>query len=106
MEINNINLMDPVGNKGDITNQVNPSVLINAPCALSNLSLRETSCLSGTVSVDLKKTHGRGSLLETVRPQWAKVTESEQRIAWLKSMIGKKLVVRDLEAYARNICAK
>ena len=51
MEIKNVNLMDPVGNKGDITNQVNPSVLINAPCALSNLRLRETSCLSETNSV-------------------------------------------------------
>ena len=52
MEINNINLTDPMRNKGDITNEVNPSVLIDAPCASSILSLGETSCLSGTVSVE------------------------------------------------------
>ena len=51
MEINNINLTDPVGNKGDITNEVIPSVLSDAPCASSILSLRETSCFSETVSV-------------------------------------------------------
>ena len=46
---------------------------------------------------------GGMKLLETVRPVWTKVTESEQRLSWMKSMIDKKLIVRDLDAYAKRI---
>ena len=45
----------------------------------------------------------RGSLLEIARPAWTKVTESEQRLAWMKLMIARNLIVRDLDAYSRKI---
>ena len=45
-------------------------------------------------------------MLGAVRPQWIKVTESEQRIAWLRLMIERNLVVRDVEAFAKSISVK
>ena len=42
-------------------------------------------------------------MLGILRPYWTKVLESEQRIAWLKTMIGKNIVVRNLEAYGKAI---
>ena len=44
-----------------------------------------------------------GNLLGIMRPLWIKACESEQRIAWLTKMIGKRLVVRNLEAFAKAI---
>ena len=41
-----------------------------------------------------------GKLLGVVRPIWIKVAESECRINWFKKMIGKGLIVRDLDAFA------
>ena len=54
----------------------------------------------------METTLPRGSLLGAARPYWIKVTESEQRISWLKKMIGKKLVVRDMNAYIKCVSAK
>ena len=47
-----------------------------------------------------------GPLLGIVKPIWTKVTESEQRIAWMLDMIRKGLVVRDLDVLANNLNEK
>ena len=47
-----------------------------------------------------------GPLLGIVKPIWTKVTESEQRIAWMLDMIRKGLVVRDLDVFADNVNGK
>ena len=46
--------------------------------------------------------NARGKLLGKVKPKWIKVIESEQRMQWLKSMIHKKLLVRDIEAFLKT----
>ena len=43
----------------------------------------------------------RGKLLGAARPAWIKVQESETRLQWLKSMVEKGLVVRQIESYAQ-----
>ena len=80
-----------------------PPVSPDSHCESSKLDHRETSCLSVASFGKLETTQPRGKLLGAVRPQWTKVTESEQRIAWLRKMIDRNLVVRDLGSYAKNI---
>ena len=89
---------------GKITKHFNPPVPPNTPCVLSN-SLTTNPC-SQMPPGYIDKTLRRGRMLGIIRPYWTKVLESEQRIAWLKTMIGKNLVVRDLESYARAISEK
>ena len=48
----------------------------------------------------------RGPLLGIMRPVWIKTTESEERIRWLIQMIGKRLLVRDIEAFLHSTCEK
>ena len=67
-----------------MTPNIHPPVLSNAQSALSNKDIPRIS------STMIETTRQRGDLLETVRPHWRRVTESEQRIAWLKKMIGKR----------------
>ena len=43
-----------------------------------------------------------GNLLGTIKPTWMKAMESETRIAWLKDMLDRKLVVRDIESFGKN----
>ena len=43
----------------------------------------------------------RGPLLGIMRPIWIKTTESEERLRWLRQMISRNLMVRDLEAFLR-----
>ena len=43
----------------------------------------------------------RGRLLGVIRPAWRKVLESETRLNWLKKMVNRKLVVRDIEAFSK-----
>ena len=43
----------------------------------------------------------RGKLLGIVRPVWRKVLESEIRLDWLEKMVKKRLVVRNIDAYAK-----
>ena len=52
-----------------------------------------------------KETPERGMLLGIVRPVWRKVVESEVRLAWLNDMVREKLVVRDINSYAKSISA-
>ena len=79
---------------------IHPPASQDAPCASSKQDINKISFSN------METTLTRGNLLGAVRPLWVKVTESEQRIAWLKKMIGKKLVVRDLNAYIKCISAK
>ena len=99
-----IKVVSPRGYKGSMSTEANPPVSPDAFNASSMSSLGETSSLSETCSViSMEKTHNRGNMLGIVRPLWTKVTESEQRIIWLKSMIARNLVVRDLDNYAKKI---
>ena len=52
-----------------------------------------------------KETPVRGKLIDIVRPVWRKVVESECRIAWLFDMVREKLVVRNIDSYAKSISA-
>ena len=54
----------------------------------------------------LKNTPAGGPLLGIIKPIWKKTLESEQRIEWLKGMLDKKLVVRDLEILGCSINEK
>ena len=44
-----------------------------------------------------------GRLLGIIQPVWTKAIESEQRLHWLKDMIEKKLVVRDIQHFGENM---
>ena len=99
-ETNYINIYCPVGNKGTMTTNVYPSVSSDAHSASSKQDITNISLSN------METTLSRGNLLGAVRPHWTRVTESEQRIAWLKKMIAKKLVVRDLNTYVKSISAK
>ena len=64
---------------------------------------KETNVSNLDVVTNNEDTLRGGNLLGVVRPFWLKVTESEQRLAWLKTMRKNDLVVRDLESYAKSI---
>ena len=59
-----------------------------------------------TTSVNQSTTLREGSMLGIARPIWMKVVQSEQCLAWLKVMVKKTLVVRDLESYLKQISVK
>ena len=82
---------------GHIKTKYGPSVPDVALCATSN---NIKPMLSTTTTLR------RGELLGIVRPTWIKVTESEQRLSWLKNMERKKLIVRDIESYAKSVSNK
>ena len=44
----------------------------------------------------------RGEMLGKARPAWLRVTESEQRMIWLKNMIRKRILVRDIESFLKS----
>ena len=62
------------------------------------MEMNVNSFPSGSLSSE--DTPEGGKLLGVVRPIWIKVAESECRINWFRKMIGKGLIVRDLEAFA------
>ena len=80
---------------------LSPQVPIVAHSVTSNNNSRNeinssfVHCQSDTVRA--------GNLLGILRPLWMKVCESEQRISWMTKMIGKKLVVRNLDAFAKAV---
>ena len=80
-----------------------PSALPIAQSAISKPSFELETNVSNTDLSTNEDTLRGGNLLGVVRPYWMKVTESEQRLAWLKTMRGRDLVVRDLESYAKSI---
>ena len=86
--------------KGDMaSNTTELSHLV--PTVTQRVTSKDTKVSFGVVSqCDTVRT---GNLLGIMRPLWIKVCESEQRIAWLTKMIGKRLVVRNLEAFAKAI---
>ena len=47
-----------------------------------------------------------GAVLGIVKPIWRKAMESELRISWLNEMLSRKLVIRDLEVFGRNMNEK
>ena len=44
----------------------------------------------------------RGNMLGRARPVWFRVLESEQRMNWLKNMVRKRLLVRDIESFLKS----
>ena len=44
----------------------------------------------------------RGSMLGDARPVWYKVIESKERMNWLKGMIRKRLLVRDINSFLKS----
>ena len=77
-----------------------PTVPNDVQC-ISSISLT-TDC-SQTHFSPTYKTLRRGDMLSIIRPYWIKVAESEQRLAWLQTMVQRELVVRDLESFAKAI---
>ena len=69
-------------------------------------SSNETDYLTNSEKMSLQlsidSTLKRGTLLGVMKPVWLKTTESEERIRWLRQMIGKNLLVRDLEAFLKS----
>ena len=57
-------------------------------------------------SLQIDATLERGPLLGIMRPTWLKTTESEERLRWIVQMIGKNLLVRDIEAFLRTSSSK
>ena len=86
---------------GSKTNRKHPPVSISALSAVSkdldkDLLIQNRDCSDTT-------TLRRGKLLDTGKPIWLKVQESENRLAWLSEMIRKDLVVRDINSYAKSV---
>ena len=48
-----------------------------------------------------RKTSIDAHLLETVKPAWVKVAESEMRLGFMDKMYRKKLSIKELENYAK-----
>ena len=71
-----------------------------APCATNRI--QPSKARSSLVNHTLQG----GPLLGIVKPIWIKVTESEERVAWMLDMIRKGLVVRDLDVLANNLNEK
>ena len=89
--------------------RVSPSVLPSTQCVDSTPQIERdnSNVLSNSLvlSVD-EDTLRRGNVLSIGRPYWLRVTESEMRLAWLKTMVKKELVVRDMDSYAKLISVK
>ena len=49
------------------------------------------------IRLKISSTPAGGNLLGTLKPIWTKTLESETRLAWLREMLEKKLVVRSIE---------
>ena len=87
---------------------VSPSVLPSAQSADSTRLIERDNSneLSSSLVLSDEDTLRRGNVLSIGRPYWLRVTESEMRLAWLKTMVRKELVVRDLDSYAKSISIK
>ena len=84
-----------------------PSVLPAIQCIDSTYQIEQDILSNSILSVSIDGgTLRRGNVLSIGRPYWLRVTESEQRLAWLKIMLSKELVVRDLDSYSKSINAK
>ena len=96
------NSTDGIPNKDLRESRVPPVAL----CATSRhtdgnmLSLETTNNQS---LLENSTTSMKGPLLGIVKPSWIKVAESEKRLAWLKTMWGKGLCVRNIEDYVPKV---
>ena len=55
------------------------------------------------IKLKILSTPERGNILGILKPTWTKTLESEMRLAWLKEMMDKKLVVRNLDHLGHNL---
>ena len=88
---------------GDRTTVVYPVVPSVEQCSTSR-----TNAYNKVISSPLPygSTLQRGHLLGIMRPTWLKTTESEERLKWLRQMIGKNLLVRYIEAFLHTTSSK
>ena len=88
---------------GDRTTDVYPVVPSAEQCSASR-----SKAYNKVISSSLPNgsTLQRGHLLGIIRPTWLKTTESEERLRWLRQMIGKDLLVRDIGAFLRTTSSK
>ena len=56
--------------------------------------------------LDNSSTSMKGPLQGILKPSWIKAAESECRLAWLKTMRGKGLCVRNIESYAKSVSSQ
>ena len=87
----NEDLEDPPAAPASALSALNSSLGDKAPPSFVPLSMNTCKLYS----------MDRGKLLGAAQPAWTKVLESEARLKWLKSMIEKDLVVRNIESYAK-----
>ena len=84
-----------------------PKKTLKEPSVSNSDTCRNIKCNKITFSFwSIDDTLKRGNLLGTIRPFWLKTVESEERLKWINKMIGKKLLVRDLEAFAESTSEK
>ena len=80
--------------------------LIEPPVSLTSDTSRNRNCSAFSFRSKDEETLKRGNLLGTMRPFWLKTVESEERLRWIKLMIRKTLLVRDLEVFAQTTSEK
>ena len=56
-----------------------------------------------TLQLKITATPSGGSLLGILQPSWNKAVESEMRLYWLKEMLEKDLVVREIQSFGEGI---
>ena len=83
---------------GDCTPPRNP----NGPASVLNT---ESTLLE--IKLKIKSTPDiGGSVLGIIKPVWQKTMESEQRISWLKEMLERDLVLRDIMKFSQIVQEK
>ena len=91
-----------MGRKKDLNCPNEPNVVDNSTTN-SNI-IYNRNIINYPLSIDT--TLERGYLLGIMRPVWIRNTESEERLRWFRLMIGKNLLVRDIEAFLQSTCEK
>ena len=70
------------------------------------VSALSAECRIESILSKIRNTPEGGNLQGIIEPIWSKTMESELRLSWLKEMIERKLVVRDIESFGRNTTQK
>ena len=77
----------------------------NAPQVLPDRASKNALSIEGILPLLEHSEHSakaRGIMLGKIKPYWIKVMASEQRINWLKGMVRKGLLVRDVDAFLKS----
>ena len=78
---------------------------VRTPKASQYVPVSTLSVDSKIIDLQLKvmSTPEGGCLLGILKPTWIKTLESEMRLTWLKKMMEKILVVRNIGSFVRNL---